>query len=108
MNSTGKFDTRGRPIPGLATLPEDRQSDSRKISIPNSYNVQYQEGCPFPTTPLGFGPNNSNSKNESTAKIYVGGMPPSLSEAHLHVYFSQFGTVINVTLIRDRETGKYI
>ena len=56
--------------------------------------------------PTGIKPYSSGSKSEGTGKIYVGGMPPSLSEAHLHVYFSQFGTVANVTLIRDRETGE--
>ena len=56
--------------------------------------------------PVGIQSYSSGTKSEGTGKIYVGGMPPSLSEAHLHVYFSQFGTVANVTLIRDRETGK--
>lgn len=72
---------------------------------PPSYDVQPQGGYQSPPLPLGFGQNSIHSKTDSAGKIYVGGMPPSLSEAHLHVYFSQFGTVLNVTLIRDRDTG---
>ena len=49
---------------------------------------------------------NANTNSEGPGKIYVGGMPPSLSEPHLHVYFSQFGIVKNVTIVRDHETGK--
>ena len=106
--STGKFDSRGRPIPGLAKLPEVQQDPPPKQSMATSYNMQPNEKYPPPPVPLSslnFG-SNSSARNDSTGKIYVGGMPPSLSEAHLHVYFSQFGTVLNVTLIRDRETGK--
>ena len=68
--------------------------------------MEPQDGYQHTPPQLGFGSYGSGSKSESNGKIYVGGMPPSLSEAHLHVYFSQFGTVLNVTLIRDRETGK--
>ena len=106
LYSTGKFDARGRPIPGLATLPQEQQEQFTKQMKAPSYDVQPQGGYQSPPVPLGFGPNHSHSKTDSAGKIYVGGMPPSLSEAHLHVYFSQFGTVLNVTLIRDRETGK--
>ena len=105
--STGKFDTRGRPIPGLAKLPQDKHTSSKQ-SVTSSYNMEPQDAYKCTSTPMGLRSYCSDMKSESNGKIYVGGMPPSLSEAHLHVYFSQFGTVVNVTLIRDRETGEIL
>ena len=101
--STGKLDARGRPIPGLAKLPHHQPKSAMHSNV-NSYNMQ-QDEYRFPPVPVRMPPLSSTSKGENAAKIYVGGMPPSLSESHLHVYFSQFGTVVNVTLVRDRETG---
>ena len=78
--STGKFDSRGRPIPGLATLPQREYQKSTQMEYP-SYNVQPQrEGFQPPQMQVS---NSGHIKNDG--KIYVGGMPPSLSEAHLHV-----------------------
>ena len=87
----------------MATLPQDEQQPKENPRV-SSYDVQPQGGYQPPPLPTGCGPD-GQSKSDSARKIYVGGMPPSLSEAHLHVYFSQFGTVLNVTLIRDRDTG---
>ena len=69
----------------------------------NAYNMLPQ-GMPF-SQYLSIGIN-LNANSEGPGKIYVGGMPPSLSESHLHVYFSQFGIVKTVTIVRDHETGK--
>ena len=38
--------------------------------------------------------------------IFVGNLPFSTTEAEIHNLFSQFGTVISVKLIADRETGR--
>jgi RNA recognition motif-containing protein len=40
------------------------------------------------------------------AKIYVGNLPFSASEADVRTLFSQHGTVENVSLPTDRETGR--
>jgi RNA recognition motif-containing protein len=40
------------------------------------------------------------------AKIYVGNLPFSASEADIRTLFSQHGTVESVTLPTDRETGR--
>src|SRR5690242_20037800 len=39
-------------------------------------------------------------------KLYVGNMPYSLTEDQVRELFSQAGTVTEVTLITDRETGR--
>ena len=38
--------------------------------------------------------------------IFVGNLPFSTTEAEIHNLFSQFGTVLSVKLIADRETGR--
>lgn len=38
--------------------------------------------------------------------IFVGGLPLRMTEGDLLVMFSQYGTVIDVQLARDRKTGK--
>lgn len=40
------------------------------------------------------------------AKIYVGNLPFSASETEVRALFSQHGTVENVSLPTDRETGR--
>ncbi len=40
------------------------------------------------------------------SKIYVGNLPFSASEADVRALFSQHGTVENVSLPTDRETGR--
>ncbi|MFH0898049.1 MAG: RNA-binding protein [bacterium] len=39
-------------------------------------------------------------------KLYVGNLPNSVTSESLEELFAQFGTVENVTLIKDRETGR--
>ncbi|MBQ7585617.1 MAG: RNA-binding protein [Desulfovibrionaceae bacterium] len=38
--------------------------------------------------------------------IYVGNLPWSATEEQVHELFAQFGEVISVKLINDRETGR--
>ena len=39
--------------------------------------------------------------------IYVGGLPNTTTEEEVSNLFSQFGTVTNVKLISDRDTGSF-
>ena len=39
-------------------------------------------------------------------KLYVGNLPFGATESEISELFAQFGTVVNVTLISDRETGR--
>jgi len=41
-----------------------------------------------------------------TKKIYCGNLPFSATEAEIRTLFEQFGTVHEVNLITDRETGR--
>jgi len=42
----------------------------------------------------------------NSAWIYAGNMPYNLSEGDLITVFSQYGEIVSINLIRDRETGK--
>lgn len=39
-------------------------------------------------------------------KLYVGNLPFSTTEEELRTMFSQAGTVVSVSLIKDRDTGR--
>ena len=39
-------------------------------------------------------------------RLYVGGLPYSVSNSQLEEIFSKFGTVVSANVITDRDTGK--
>lgn len=39
-------------------------------------------------------------------KLYVGGLPYSATEDELRDLFAQYGTVLSVAIINDRDTGR--
>ncbi|KAJ2664613.1 Heteroproteinous nuclear ribonucleoprotein A1 [Coemansia sp. RSA 1199] len=39
-------------------------------------------------------------------KIFVGGLPPSATDADLNSFFGAFGTIVDTKLVMDRETGR--
>ena len=39
-------------------------------------------------------------------KVFVGGLPWASTDDDLNNMFSQFGTVVSATILKDRETGK--
>ncbi|CAG8463570.1 1673_t:CDS:2 [Acaulospora morrowiae] len=45
-------------------------------------------------------------EQEKTEKIFVGGIAPEVSEEEFKEYFSQFGHVIDATLMVDRDSGR--
>ncbi|KAK6939745.1 RNA recognition motif domain [Dillenia turbinata] len=47
-----------------------------------------------------------NSSQFSTKKIFVGGLPPSLTEENFKAYFQQFGRITDVVVMHDNVTHK--
>lgn len=43
---------------------------------------------------------------EDSAWVYVGGLPYDLTEGDVICIFSQYGEIVNVNLVRDKDTGK--
>lgn len=47
-----------------------------------------------------------HARYKHSAYIFVGGLPYSLTEGDVLAVFSQYGELVDVNLVRDRETGK--
>merc|ERR1712066_243714 len=43
---------------------------------------------------------------KDSAYIYVGGLHPGLTEGDIVIVFSQFGEIVDVNVVRDKQTGK--
>lgn len=43
---------------------------------------------------------------KDSAWIFIGGLPYDLTEGDIITVFSQYGEVVNINLIRDKDTGK--
>ncbi|KAI9245206.1 hypothetical protein EDC94DRAFT_530342 [Helicostylum pulchrum] len=45
-------------------------------------------------------------EQDKTEKIFVGGISPEVNEEEFREFFTQFGTVIDATLMMERDTGR--
>ncbi|KAI8985458.1 hypothetical protein BDB01DRAFT_842909 [Pilobolus umbonatus] len=45
-------------------------------------------------------------EQDKTEKIFVGGISPDVNEEEFREFFSQFGNVIDATLMTERDTGR--
>lgn len=46
------------------------------------------------------------AEHAKSQKIFVGGLAPSVNNASLREFFSQFGTVVDAHVMLDRETSR--
>lgn len=51
-------------------------------------------------------PRNEVTPVFKTRKMFVGGIHPSVTDDQLHEYFTSFGMVRNIQIMRDKATGK--
>ena len=65
-------------------LKADTVGNAGKWDVNKSWHVQYKD----------------------SAYVYVGGLPPDLSEGDVIVVCSQFGEVVDINMPRDQKTGK--
>ena len=56
-----------------------------------------------PTAPTGESP--TAQAAATNTKLFIGQIPTSMTEEHLKPIFDVFGTVMNIQIIRDRNTG---
>ncbi|XP_059074443.1 heterogeneous nuclear ribonucleoprotein 1 [Cryptomeria japonica] len=49
---------------------------------------------------------NSTSKGPKTKKIFVGGIPTSITEDEFKEYFAKFGKIVEHQIMQDRSTGR--
>ncbi|KAF8048637.1 hypothetical protein N665_2449s0006 [Sinapis alba] len=58
------------------------------------------------TIPKGAGSGANQSKDFKTKKIFVGGIPSSVTEDELKDFFAKYGTIVEHQIIRDHETNR--
>jgi len=64
-----------------------------------------QKGGSFPSAPPAFAQKGSPT-GPPCDKVFVGGLPQSTTEEAVQAYFSQFGTLVDCVVMKDRETGR--
>eukprot|EP00245_Coleochaete_scutata_P005532 TRINITY_DN19168_c0_g1_i1.p1 TRINITY_DN19168_c0_g1~~TRINITY_DN19168_c0_g1_i1.p1 ORF type:complete len:125 (-),score=31.71 TRINITY_DN19168_c0_g1_i1:272-646(-) len=47
-----------------------------------------------------------HAKYKDSAYVYVGGLPYTLNEGDMLAIFSQYGEIVDLNLVRDKDTGK--
>mmetsp|Transcript_8352 Transcript_8352/g.7422 ORF Transcript_8352/g.7422 Transcript_8352/m.7422 type:complete len:85 (-) Transcript_8352:1104-1358(-) len=45
-------------------------------------------------------------ENQKTTKIFVGGLPPEITEDQFRKYFENFGRIDDIVIMIDKDTGK--
>lgn len=91
-------------------LFEDSSSVDKVISakkngsdfVLNEHNIQIKRALPKVPGGKAVAPRNDSLFR----KIFVGGLPSSITEQELQNYFEQYGRVNEIELLRDRETSR--
>ncbi|PVU97214.1 hypothetical protein BB559_002113 [Furculomyces boomerangus] len=58
------------------------------------------------TVSTGRGGASWHDEYKDSAYIYIGGLPYELTEGDIICVFSQYGEIVNINLVKDKETGK--
>ncbi|KAJ2043367.1 DAZ-associated protein 1 [Coemansia sp. S16] len=95
----------GKAIDPKHAVPRDGQPTQRR-----NYNNANQNmggyGGGSSSTGAGGESNSDPVQSMKGEKIFVGGLPPSITEADLNSSFSEFGAIVEAKLMLDRETGR--
>jgi heterogeneous nuclear ribonucleoprotein A1/A3 len=87
-------------------LPLYREDVSQNCAASNLHIKSSEVSAPSKTACGSVG-NGARSQQASTQfKVFVGGLPFACSEATLHKDFSECGRIAELTIIKDRDTGK--
>ncbi|GMN53349.1 hypothetical protein TIFTF001_022477 [Ficus carica] len=78
----------GRTVEAKRALSREEQQTSARVGNPNP------------------GRNSGNGGNVRTKKIFVGGLPPTLTEEGFQEYFEAYGHVTDVVVMYDQNTGR--
>ncbi|PON33814.1 Splicing factor-like protein [Parasponia andersonii] len=79
---------------------DGRTVDAKKALSREEQQTSARTGNPNPARNAGSG------GNMRTKKIFVGGLPPTLSEEGFREYFESFGHVTDVVVMYDQNTGR--
>ncbi|KAJ2490656.1 hypothetical protein IWW37_002943 [Coemansia sp. RSA 2050] len=94
----------GKAIDPKHAVPREGQATQRRNY---NYNNQGMGGYGSGSN-AGAGGDSGNDPVQAMKgeKIFVGRLPPSITEADLHSAFSEFGSIVEAKLMLDRETGR--
>ncbi|KAF4351641.1 hypothetical protein CsatB_025607 [Cannabis sativa] len=81
---------------------DGRTVDAKKALSREEQQTSARSGNPNPGRNAGGG----GGGNMRTKKIFVGGLPPTLSEEGFREYFESFGHVTDVVVMYDQNTGR--
>ncbi|KAJ2800423.1 hypothetical protein H4S07_005183, partial [Coemansia furcata] len=97
----------GKAIDPKHAVPRDGQSTQRRTYNNNNSNNQNMGGYGGGSN-AGVGGDAYNDPVQSMKgeKVFVGRLPPSITEADLNSSFSEFGSIVEAKLMLDRETGQ--
>ncbi|KAJ3682386.1 hypothetical protein LUZ60_014959 [Juncus effusus] len=87
---------------------QDRHTiDGRTVEAKRAMSREEQQASK--TTNPNSGSRNSNSStgpNIRTKKIFVGGLPPSITDEGFKAYFEAYGSVTDIVIMIDQNTGR--
>ncbi|ERN18932.1 heterogeneous nuclear ribonucleoprotein 1 [Amborella trichopoda] len=84
----------GRTVEAKRALSREEQHNAARSGNPNSARN------------FGAGSGAAAGSNVRTKKIFVGGLPPTLTEEGFRQYFEQFGNVTDVVVMYDQNTQR--
>ncbi|CAL0316734.1 unnamed protein product [Lupinus luteus] len=88
-------------------LQDKHVIDGRTVDAKRAFSREDQQ---FSGNSRAGNPNSSthsgNGGNTKTKKIFVGGLPPTLSEEQFRQYFETYGNVTDVVVMYDQSTGR--
>ncbi|OMJ28941.1 putative RNA-binding protein [Smittium culicis] len=84
-------------------VPRDQQSNQTNINQSSSSNYQSQNSNRQQNN---FNNTQNQSFDQKPDTLFAGGLPPSATEDDLRNSFSQFGNIVEIKMMFDRETGR--
>ena len=84
----------------------DKKIVDVKRALPQSYTnptVNYYGNYNYNNS---INNNNNNNKPIESKKIFVGGLPPAVTEEEFSTYFKQYGNIIEAVIMLDRSTNR--
>ncbi|KAE9592357.1 hypothetical protein Lal_00028413 [Lupinus albus] len=88
-------------------LEDTHVIDGRTVDAKRALSREDQQiSGNFRTGNSNSGRNSGNGGNIRTKKIFVGGLPPTLTEENFREYFEAYGQVTDVVVMYDQNTGR--
>ncbi|KAF9608143.1 hypothetical protein IFM89_007529 [Coptis chinensis] len=87
-------------------LQDKHTIDGRTVEAKRAMSREEQQTTSRSGNPGGAGRNFGGGSNMKTKKIFVGGLPPTLTEEGFRQYFETYGSVTDVVVMYDQTTNR--